>query len=88
MLKRWQVLKYLNYQIADSAVESHVHLFMFQENIEELFNFLLSQMLKSQTQSAEISLVLVAIQKREDTEKTWAQEDLKRSTYSLPLWAE
>jgi len=43
---------------------------MFQQNIEDFFCFLLSQMHKSQTQSAEIRLVLVANQEEEDTEIT------------------
>lgn len=57
----------------------------FSKMLKTFFHFLLSQMLKSQSQSAEIRLVLVAIQKREDAEKTRAQEDLTRPTYSLHL---
>lgn len=44
----------------------------FSKMLKTFFHFLLSQMLKSQCQSAEIRLVLVAIQKREDAEKTGA----------------
>lgn len=91
-LIRWQGLKY--FELLNSWANiwhhalllSHVFIYLcFSKTLNTFFLFLLSQMLKSQTQSAEIRLVLVAIQEREDAEKTWAQEDLERPTYSLPL---
>lgn len=91
-LIRWQGLKY--FELLNSWANiwhhalllSHVFIYLcFSKTLNTFFLFLLSQMLKSQTQSAEIRLVLVAIREREDAEKTWAQEDLERPTYSLPL---
>lgn len=91
-LIRWQGLKY--FELLNSwaniwhhtVLLSHVFIYLcFSKTLNAFFLFLLSQMLKSQTPSAEIRLVLVAIQEREDAEKAWPQEDLERPTYSLPL---